>query len=172
MRKCALITGMTGQAGSYPADLLLAKGYEVRGLKCRSSSFKTDRSDHLCFDPHTGDPPLLLHYCDVTSIIRKIQEVQPEEIYNLAAQSRCHGNHHVVERVACPRSGTRPGTDDQPGGGAPAKCLRTRGDDPPRLRRYLGRPGLWSAGDTSWRRRIRGGVPASNRNSNEKNQGF
>jgi GDPmannose 4,6-dehydratase len=77
MGKCALITGITGQAGSYPADLLLAKGYEVRGLKCRSSSFKTDRSDHLYLAPHTGDPPLLLHYCDVTSIIGKCKKSSP-----------------------------------------------------------------------------------------------
>jgi hypothetical protein len=170
MRKCALITGITGQAGSYSADLLLANGYEVRGLKCRSSSFKTGRIDHLYFDPHTGEPPLLLHYCEAASIVRKIREVQPEEIYNLAAQSRYHGNHDGVERVACPRSGTRPGTDQQPGGGPPAKCLRARGDDPPRPRRYLCRPGLGSAGDTSWRCRIRGAVPASKRNSNEKDQ--
>jgi GDP-D-mannose dehydratase len=67
MRKRALITGITGQAASYLADLLLAKGYEVRGLKCRSSSFNTDRIDHLYVDPHTGDPPLLLHYCDITT---------------------------------------------------------------------------------------------------------
>jgi GDP-mannose 4,6 dehydratase len=175
MRRRALITGITGQAGSYLTDLLLAKGYEVRGLKCRSSSFNTARIDHLYVDPHTGDLPLLLHYCaiiDATSIIRKVQEVQPDEIYNLAPQSRCRGNHQGVERVACPRSGTRPGTDEQPGGGPPTKCLRARGDDPPRLRRYLRRPGLWSAGDTSWRRCIRGGVPASNRNSNDKNQGL
>jgi GDP-mannose 4,6 dehydratase len=142
MRKCALITGITGQAGSYPADLLLAKGYEVRGLKCRSSSFKTDRIDHLYFDPHTGDPPLLLRYRDITSIIRKIQEVRPEEIYDLVAQRRYRGNRRGLKRVACPRSGTRPGTDEQPGGGPPAKCLRARGDDPPRLRRYLRRQGL------------------------------
>jgi GDP-mannose 4,6 dehydratase len=110
MRKCALITGITEQAGSYPADLLLAKGYDVPGLKCQSSSFRTDRIIHLYFYSYTGDPPLVLPCC----------EVQPEDIYNLAAQSRCRGNQHEAERVPCPRSGTRPGTDEKPGGSPPA----------------------------------------------------
>jgi GDPmannose 4,6-dehydratase len=66
MRKAALIAGITEQAGSCRTDLFLAKGCEVRGLKCRSSSFNTDRIDHLYVDSHTGDLPLLLHYCDIT----------------------------------------------------------------------------------------------------------
>jgi GDPmannose 4,6-dehydratase len=116
MCKRVLIRGITGQAGSHLANLLLVKGYEVRCLKDRSSSFNTDRIDHLYVDPHRGAPPLPLHYCyitGVTSIIRKIQEVQPEEIYNLAAQSRCRGNHPGVERVACPRSATRARAEEQ-----------------------------------------------------------
>jgi GDPmannose 4,6-dehydratase len=100
MRKRALITGITGQDGSYLAELLLAKGYEVHGLKRRSSCFNTDRIDHLYVDPHTGDPPLLLHYGDVTdasNIIRIIQEVQPDEIYNLAAQSHVQVSFETPE---------------------------------------------------------------------------
>jgi GDPmannose 4,6-dehydratase len=89
-RKVALITGVTGQDGSYLADLLLAKGYEVHGIKRRTSLFNTDRIDHLCCDPHVADRHLFLHHGDLTdssSIVRIIQRVQPDEIYNLAAQS-------------------------------------------------------------------------------------
>jgi GDP-mannose 4,6 dehydratase len=173
MRKPVLMMGITGQAGSYLANLLLAKANEVHCLKGRSSSFNIDRIDYLYVDPHTGAPPLLLHYCDitgVTSIIRKMQEIQPEEIYNLAARSRCRGNHHGVERVACPRSATRTRADEQPGGGPPAKCLRPRGDDLPGLRLYLCRPGYARLETMSGRRRIRGGVSVSNRKSNGKSQ--
>jgi GDPmannose 4,6-dehydratase len=88
--KKALITGVTGQDGSYLADLLLEKGYEVHGIKRRSSSFNTDRIDHLYQDPHEPNRRFFLHYGDMTdtaSVIRVIQEVQPSEIYNLAAQS-------------------------------------------------------------------------------------
>jgi GDPmannose 4,6-dehydratase len=98
--KRALITGITGQDGSYLAELLLARGYEVHGVKRRSSSFNTDRIDHLYVDPHTDNPPLLLHYGDVTdatNIIRIIQEVQPDEIYNLAAQSHVHVSFETPE---------------------------------------------------------------------------
>jgi GDPmannose 4,6-dehydratase len=98
--KRALITGITGQDGSYLAELLLARGYEVHGVKRRSSSFNTDRIDHLYVDPHTGNSPLLLHYGDVTdatNIIRIIQEVQPDEIYNLAAQSHVHVSFETPE---------------------------------------------------------------------------
>jgi GDPmannose 4,6-dehydratase len=89
-RKVALITGITGQDGSYLAELLLAKGYEVHGIKRRSSLFNTDRIDHLYSDPHVADRKLFLHYGDLTdstSIVRIVQRVMPDEIYNLAAQS-------------------------------------------------------------------------------------
>ncbi|SIQ00776.1 GDPmannose 4,6-dehydratase [Rhizobium sp. RU35A] len=89
-RKVALITGITGQDGSYLAELLLKKGYEVHGIKRRASLFNTDRIDHLYQDPHEKDRRLILHYGDMTdssSLIRIIQQVQPDEIYNLAAQS-------------------------------------------------------------------------------------
>lgn len=88
--KVALITGVTGQDGSYLAEFLLSKGYEVHGIKRRASSFNTDRIDHLYRDPHEKDRKFILHYGDLTdstNLIRIIQEVQPDEIYNLAAQS-------------------------------------------------------------------------------------
>jgi GDP-mannose 4,6-dehydratase len=90
MMKVALITGITGQDGSYLAELLLQKGYQVHGIKRRSSLFNTDRIDHLYQDPHEKNRTLILHYGDMTdssSLIRIIQQVQPDEIYNLAAQS-------------------------------------------------------------------------------------
>ena len=89
-RKKALITGTTGQDGSYLAELLLAKGYEVHGLKRRASSFNTQRVDHLYQDPHEEEVRFRLHYGDLTdstNLIRIVQEVQPDEIYNLAAMS-------------------------------------------------------------------------------------
>ena len=88
--KKALITGITGQDGAYLAELLLAKGYEVHGIKRRSSLLNTDRIDHLYEDPHVPERRLFLHYGDMTdasSLIRVVQKVQPDEIYNLAAQS-------------------------------------------------------------------------------------
>tara|TARA_Y200000002_G_scaffold373322_1_gene372209 strand:+ start:660 stop:1685 length:1026 start_codon:yes stop_codon:yes gene_type:complete len=88
--KKALITGITGQDGSYLAEYLLKKGYEVHGIKRRTSLINTDRIDHLYQDPHENDLNLILHHgdlTDATSLIRIIQEVQPDEIYNLAAQS-------------------------------------------------------------------------------------
>lgn len=88
--KKALITGITGQDGSYLAELLLEKGYVVHGIKRRASSFNTTRIDHLYQDPHESDPRLRLHYGDLTdstNLIRIIQQVQPDEIYNLGAQS-------------------------------------------------------------------------------------
>ncbi len=90
MTKKALITGITGQDGAYLAELLLEKGYEVHGIKRRSSLFNTDRIDHLYQDPHESGRRLILHYGDLTdstNLIRIVQEVQPDEIYNLAAQS-------------------------------------------------------------------------------------
>lgn len=88
--KRALITGITGQDGSYLAELLIEKGYEVHGIKRRTSLFNTDRIDHLYQDPHDTNRRLVLHYGDMTdssSLVRIIQQVQPDEIYNLAAQS-------------------------------------------------------------------------------------
>lgn len=88
--KKALLTGVTGQDGAYLAELLLEKGYQVHGIKRRSSQFNTQRIDHLYQDPHEPDPKLVLHYGDLTdstNLIRVIQEVQPDEIYNLGAQS-------------------------------------------------------------------------------------
>ena len=90
MTKVALITGTTGQDGAYLSEFLLEKGYEVHGLKRRASSFNTDRIDHLYQDPHETGRKFVLHYGDLTdstNLIRIIQEVQPDEIYNLAAQS-------------------------------------------------------------------------------------
>jgi GDPmannose 4,6-dehydratase len=88
--KKALITGVTGQDGSYLVELLLEKGYEVHGIKRRSSSFNTDRIDHLYEDPQKKNRRFILHYGDMTdtsSLVRVMQQVQPDEIYNLAAQS-------------------------------------------------------------------------------------
>ena len=99
MQKKALITGITGQDGSYLAEFLLNKGYIVHGIKRRASSFNTDRIDHLYQDPHKEDSNFILHYGDLTdstNIIRIIQLVQPNEIYNLAAQS------HVAVSFECP----------------------------------------------------------------------
>ncbi len=90
MNKVALITGITGQDGAYLAEFLLNKGYEVHGIKRRTSLFNTDRIDHLYQDPHEKDRRFVLHHGDMTdssSLIRIIQQVQPDEIYNLAAQS-------------------------------------------------------------------------------------
>jgi GDPmannose 4,6-dehydratase len=91
--KKALITGITGQDGSYLAELLLSKGYEVHGIIRRSSSFNTERLDHIYQDPHVDDQKLFLHYGDMTdslAIDRIMNEVKPEEIYHLAAQSHVH----------------------------------------------------------------------------------
>src|SRR5579864_617722 len=88
--KRALIIGVTGQDGSYLAELLLNKGYEVHGIKRRSSSFNTDRIEHLYQDPHVEDQRFMLHYGDLTdslNIVRVVQEVHPDEIYKLGAQS-------------------------------------------------------------------------------------
>jgi GDPmannose 4,6-dehydratase len=90
MTKTALITGITGQDGAYLAELLLARGYEVHGIKRRTSLFNTQRIDHLYQDPHEDNPRLILHHGDMTdssSLTRIIQQTQPDELYNLAAQS-------------------------------------------------------------------------------------
>jgi GDPmannose 4,6-dehydratase len=103
MAKQALITGITGQDGSYLAELLLDKGYIVHGIKRRASSFNTSRIDHLYQDPHEQDPRLLLHYGDLTdstNLIRIIQQVQPDEIYNLGAQSHVAVSFEAPEYTA------------------------------------------------------------------------
>ncbi|MCG9900425.1 MAG: GDP-mannose 4,6-dehydratase [Hydrotalea sp.] len=101
--KKALITGITGQDGAYLVELLLKKGYEVHGIKRRSSLFNTQRIDHLYEDPHTPTRHLVLHYGDLTdstNLIRIIQEVQPDEIYNLAAMSHVHVSFETPEYTA------------------------------------------------------------------------
>ena len=108
--KIALITGITGQDGSYLAELLLQKGYEVHGTKRRASSFNTQRIDHLYQDPHEPDPRLKLHYGDLTdssNLTRIIQQVQPDEIYNLGAQSHVAVSFEEPEYTAnCDGLGT------------------------------------------------------------------
>jgi GDPmannose 4,6-dehydratase len=101
--KTALITGITGQDGAYLAELLLAKGYRVHGIKRRSSSFNTGRIDHLYQDPHESNVNLQLHYgdmTDATNLIRIVQGTQPDEIYNLAAQSHVQVSFETAEYTA------------------------------------------------------------------------
>jgi len=103
LSKCALITGITGQDGSYLAELLLSKGYSVHGIKRRASLFNTERIDHLYQDPHEQHIRLTLHYGDLTdstNLIRIIQEVQPDEIYNLGAQSHVQVSFETPEYTA------------------------------------------------------------------------
>ncbi len=108
--KKALITGVTGQDGSYLSEFLLKKGYEVHGIKRRSSSFNTARIDHLYEDPHAEDQKFILHYGDLTdssSILRIIQLIKPDEIYNLAAQSHVAVSFESPEYTAnCDAIGT------------------------------------------------------------------
>jgi GDPmannose 4,6-dehydratase len=102
-RKTALITGVTGQDGAYLAEFLLAKDYVVHGVKRRSSSFNTGRIDHLYQDPHEADPRFILHFgdmTDATNLIRIVQETQPDEIYNLAAQSHVQVSFETAEYTA------------------------------------------------------------------------
>ena len=101
--KRALITGVTGQDGSYLADFLLSKGYEVHGLIRRASTFNTDRIDHLYQDPHESDARLFLHYGDLsdsTGIRRVIGKVKPDEVYNLGAQSHVRVSFDQPEYTA------------------------------------------------------------------------
>jgi GDPmannose 4,6-dehydratase len=101
--KVALITGVTGQDGAYLADFLLQKGYTVHGIKRRSSSFNTERVDHLYQDPHASGTHFFLHYGDLTdptNLIRLVQEIQPDEIYNLAAQSHVMVSFETPEYTA------------------------------------------------------------------------
>ncbi|AIB16733.1 GDP-mannose 4,6-dehydratase (plasmid) [Azospirillum argentinense] len=103
MNKVALITGITGQDGAYLAELLLSKGYTVHGIKRRSSSFNTERIEHLYQDTHESDVRFKMHYgdlTDATNLIRIVQEVQPDEIYNLAAQSHVQVSFETPEYTA------------------------------------------------------------------------
>ncbi len=102
-KKTALITGITGQDGAYLAELLLGKGYEVHGIKRRSSSFNTARVDHLYTDPHEENVRFFMHYgdmTDATNLIRLVQSTQPDEIYNLAAQSHVQVSFETAEYTA------------------------------------------------------------------------
>ena len=101
--KVALITGVTGQDGAYLSELLLSKGYVVHGIKRRSSSFNTERIEHLYQDPQTPDQRFVLHFgdmTDATNLIRIVQETQPDEIYNLAAQSHVQVSFETAEYTA------------------------------------------------------------------------
>ena len=101
--KIALITGVTGQDGAYLAELLLDKGYLVHGVKRRSSSFNTERVDHLYEDPHLSNVRFFMHYGDMTdstNLIRIVQETKPTEIYNLAAQSHVQVSFETPEYTA------------------------------------------------------------------------
>ncbi len=103
MTKRALITGITGQDGSYLAELLLEKGYEVHGIKRRASSFNTQRVDHIYQDPHEAGARMHLHYGDLTdssNLTRIIAEVQPDEVYNLGAQSHVAVSFEAPEYTA------------------------------------------------------------------------
>ncbi|MFD1510507.1 GDP-mannose 4,6-dehydratase [Lacimonas salitolerans] len=103
MTKSALITGITGQDGSYLAEFLLAKGYEVHGIKRRASLFNTQRIDHIYQDPHEPNPKLKLHYGDLTdtsNLTRILSEVQPDEVYNLGAQSHVAVSFEAPEYTA------------------------------------------------------------------------
>ena len=103
MSKTALITGVTGQDGAYLAELLLAKGYAVHGVKRRSSSFNTERIERLYQDPHASNLRFALHYgdlTDATNLIRIVQETQPDEIYNLGAQSHVQVSFETAEYTA------------------------------------------------------------------------
>ncbi len=103
MKKRALLTGVTGQDGAYLAEFLLSKGYEVHGIKRRSSSFNTERIDHLYQDPHEEEIAFFLHYGDLTdstNLISIIQKVQPDEVYNLGAQSHVKVSFEVPEYTA------------------------------------------------------------------------
>lgn len=103
MSKAALITGITGQDGSYLAEYLLAKGYEVHGIKRRASLFNTQRIDHIYQDPHAANPKLKLHYGDLTdtsNLTRILSEIEPDEIYNLGAQSHVAVSFEAPEYTA------------------------------------------------------------------------
>lgn len=103
MKKVALITGITGQDGSYLTELLIEKGYEVHGIKRRASSFNTQRIDHIYRDPHDNEPGPILHYGDLTdtsNLVRILEQVQPDEVYNLGAQSHVAVSFEAPEYTA------------------------------------------------------------------------
>ena len=103
MKKKALITGVTGQDGSYLAEFLLEKGYEVHGIKRRASSLNTQRVDHIYEDPHTDKQNFVLHYGDLTdssNLTRILSEVEPDEVYNLGAQSHVAVSFEAPEYTA------------------------------------------------------------------------
>jgi GDPmannose 4,6-dehydratase len=103
MTKRALITGITGQDGSYMAELLLGKGYEVHGLIRRASTFNTSRIDHLYVDPHSPDARMFLHYGDLSDgarLVTLLAEINPDEVYNLAAQSHVRVSFEEPEHTA------------------------------------------------------------------------
>jgi GDPmannose 4,6-dehydratase len=103
LAKSALITGVTGQDGAYLSELLISKGYDVHGIKRRSSSFNTGRVDHLFEDPHSDNVVFNLHFGDMTdstNVIRLVQQIKPDEIYNLAAQSHVHVSFETPEYTA------------------------------------------------------------------------
>ena len=102
-KKVALITGVTGQDGAYLAEFLLNKGYEVHGIKRRSSSFNTERIDHLYQDPQESNRTFILHHGDLSDsmgLVRIVKEIQPDEIYNLGAQSHVGVSFEVPEYTA------------------------------------------------------------------------
>ena len=103
MKKKALISGITGQDGSYLAEFLLEKGYEVHGIKRRSSSLNTQRLDHIYEDPHVGNQNFVLHYGDLTdssNLTRILSEIEPDEVYNLGAQSHVAVSFEAPEYTA------------------------------------------------------------------------
>ena len=110
LKKKALITGVTGQDGSYLVEFLLKKNYEVHGIKRRSSSLNTQRVDHLYQDPHENNPQFFMHYGDLTdstNLIRLIKDIEPDEIYNLGAQSHVAVSFETPEYTAnCDALGT------------------------------------------------------------------
>ena len=113
MTKKALITGVTGQDGSYLAEFLLEKGYEVHGIKRRASLFNTQRVDHIYQDPHEPNPKLKLHYGDLTdtsNLTRLISEIEPDEVYNLGAQSHVAVSFEAPWRRPTKTTGTSPMT--------------------------------------------------------------
>ncbi len=154
MAKIALITGVTGQDGAYLAELLLRKGYEVHGIKRRSSLFNTDRIDHLYQDPHIEARKFVLHYGDLSdscSLVQTIQTVRPQEIYNLGAQSHVKvsfelpeytanvdglGTLRILEAIESSVWKRRRGFTRRPPQSYTASCNRLR-----RMRRHLFIPG-------------------------------
>ena len=156
--KKALVTGISGQDGSYLAELLLDKGYEVHGIVRRSSSFNTDRIDHLYHDPHETGVRLFTHYGDLSdpvALTKLLYELQPDEIYHLGAQSHVRVSFDIPEytfdvtapaRCACSRRSARPGVKTRFYQASSSRCSAPR-----RRRRRRRRPSTRAA-RTRWRR--------------------